>query len=99
MQTLADTLTDVDEDARGHPGSAAVDVPALPAARPSARSRFKALADLTRVAIVNRLAQARDVRLRSDRSVRLSQPTISHHLKVLVRRLSITRRGTWAYYA
>jgi len=46
-------------------------------------ARFKALADPTRVAIIE-----------------LSQPTISHHLKVLREAglVESSRRGTWAYY-
>lgn len=64
-------------------------------------ARFRALADPTRVAIVNRLA-------RSDEccvcnlvdEFELSQPTISHHLKILREAglVEAERRGTWAYY-
>lgn len=41
------------------------------------------------------------MRLRSDRTTGLTQPTISHHLKVLVEAGILTRdkRGVWAYYA
>ena len=64
-------------------------------------ARFKALADATRVAIVNRLAGAGEVcvcELVSE--FELSQPTISHHLRVLREAglVDATRRGTWAYY-
>jgi ArsR family transcriptional regulator len=62
---------------------------------------FKALADPTRVAIVNQLACCDeccvcDLTATSD----LSQPTISHHLKIL-REAGLVQsesRGTWAYY-
>ena len=62
---------------------------------------FKALADPTRVAIVNRLAGAEEVcvcELVED--FELSQPTISHHLKILRESglVDSRRRGTWAYY-
>jgi ArsR family transcriptional regulator len=64
-------------------------------------STFKALADPTRVAIVNQLACCEeccvcDLTATSD----LAQPTISHHLKVL-REAGLVEsegRGTWAYY-
>ena len=62
---------------------------------------FKALADPTRVAIVNRLAAAPEVCVCDlTAAFDLSQPTISHHLKVLrqVGLVESTRRGTWAYY-
>ena len=64
-------------------------------------SRFKALADPTRVAIVNRLAAADEVCVCDLNSAfALSQPTISHHLKILRQAglVESSRRGTWAYY-
>ena len=64
-------------------------------------SRFKALADPARVAIVNRLASAEElcVCVLTD-ELRLSQPTVSHHLKVLREAGLIEgeKRGTWSYY-
>ena len=64
-------------------------------------SRFKALADPARVAIVNRLALAEElcVCVLTD-ELRLSQPTVSHHLKVLREAGLIEgeKRGTWSYY-
>jgi len=64
-------------------------------------ARFKALADPTRVAIVNRLA-ATDCVCVCDfvAALDLAQPTISHHLKVLrdAGLVEASRRGTWAYY-
>jgi ArsR family transcriptional regulator, arsenate/arsenite/antimonite-responsive transcriptional repressor len=64
-------------------------------------SRFKALADPTRVAIVNCLSAAEEVCVcELTDAFDLSQPTISHHLKILRRAglVDSTRRGTWAYY-
>jgi ArsR family transcriptional regulator, arsenate/arsenite/antimonite-responsive transcriptional repressor len=63
--------------------------------------RFKALADPTRVAIVNRLSTADEVCVCDlNEAFDLSQPTISHHLRVLREAglVEATRRGTWAYY-
>jgi ArsR family transcriptional regulator len=78
------------------------DVPALkPAAAAQLAARFRALADPTRVAIVNRLAQAEETCVCDLTAVfDLSQPTISHHLKVLrdAGLVESSRRGTWAYY-
>src|SRR6476469_11144801 len=62
---------------------------------------FKALADPTRVAIVNRLAAADEVCVCDlTAAFDLSQPTISHHLKLLREAglVEASRRGTWAYY-
>jgi ArsR family transcriptional regulator len=63
--------------------------------------RFKALGDPTRLAIVNQLAGADEVcvcHLVPDAG--LSQPTISHHLRLLrdAGLVMSERRGTWAYY-
>jgi ArsR family transcriptional regulator, arsenate/arsenite/antimonite-responsive transcriptional repressor len=65
-------------------------------------ARFKALSDPSRVAIVNRLAGAEDVCVCDFIStLGLSQPTISHHLRVL-REAGIVevarKRGTWVHY-
>src|SRR5881392_2257743 len=63
--------------------------------------RFRALADPTRVAIVNRLSGADELCVCDlTAAFDLSQPTISHHLKVLrdAGLVESTRRGTWAYY-
>jgi ArsR family transcriptional regulator len=73
------------------PASAAADVAAV----------FKALADPTRVAIVNRLAAASEVCVCDlTAAFELSQPTISHHLRLLrdAGLVEAERRGTWAYY-
>src|SRR5437867_12940813 len=64
-------------------------------------ARFKALADPTRIAIVNRLSQADEVCVCDlNGAFDLSQPTISHHLKILKEAglVESSRRGTWAYY-
>src|SRR5436190_17682764 len=76
--------------------------PPLPAeAREELAARFKALADPTRVAIVNRLAAADEVCVCDlNASFELSQPTVSHHLRILREAglVESTRRGTWAFY-
>ena len=64
--------------------------------------RFKALADPSRVAIVNRLAGAEEVCVCDFiGTLGLAQPTVSHHLKVL-REAGLVevarKRGTWVYY-
>jgi ArsR family transcriptional regulator len=62
---------------------------------------FKALADPTRVAIVNRLTTAEAVCVCDlTAAFALSQPTISHHLRILrdAGLVEAERRGTWAYY-
>ena len=64
-------------------------------------ARFKALADPTRIAIVNRLAGAGEVCVCDlVEEFELSQPTISHHLRLLRQAglVEAERRGTWAYY-
>jgi ArsR family transcriptional regulator, arsenate/arsenite/antimonite-responsive transcriptional repressor len=62
---------------------------------------FKALADPTRVAIVSRLSTAEAVCVCDlTAAFELSQPTISHHLRILrdAGLVEAERRGTWAYY-
>src|SRR5438045_9774842 len=69
--------------------------------RDALAARFKALADPTRVAIVNRLAAADEVCVCDlNAAFELSQPTISHHLRILREAglVDSTRRGTWAFY-
>jgi ArsR family transcriptional regulator len=66
----------------------------------SLSARFKALADPTRLAIVNRLA-ARNACACEFESLGLSQPTISHHLKILREAGLIEveyKRGTFVFY-
>jgi ArsR family transcriptional regulator len=78
------------------------DVPALPPAEAiRVAGTFRALGDPTRVAIVNRLAQAEETCVCDlTAAFNLSQPTISHHLKVLREAglVEATPRGTWAFY-
>jgi ArsR family transcriptional regulator, arsenate/arsenite/antimonite-responsive transcriptional repressor len=78
------------------------DTPVLaPAERDALAAQFKALADPTRVAIVNRLAAADEVCVCDFvAALELSQPTVSHHLKILREAglVESSRRGTWAYY-
>jgi DNA-binding transcriptional ArsR family regulator len=67
----------------------------------SLAARFKALADPTRVAIVNRLAAADECCVCDlTAAFELAQPTISHHLRILrdAGLVESSRRGTWAYY-
>jgi ArsR family transcriptional regulator len=68
----------------------------------SLASRFKALSDPSRVAIVNRLAGADEVCVCDlIGTLGLAQPTVSHHLKVLREAglVEVSRkRGTWVYY-
>lgn len=66
-------------------------------------ARFKALADPTRVQLLHLVAGAgRDEACVCDLTdtVNLSQPTVSHHLRILVNAGLLTRerRGTWAWY-
>jgi ArsR family transcriptional regulator, arsenate/arsenite/antimonite-responsive transcriptional repressor len=75
--------------------------PPLPeGARADLALRFKALGDPTRIAIVNRLAGAGEVCVCAFEDLGLSQPTISHHLRILREAglVDVTRRGTWAFY-
>jgi len=75
--------------------------PLTEAERDHLAARFKALADPTRVAIVNSLSAADEVCVCNlTATFELSQPTISHHLKILREAglVESTRRGTWAYY-
>jgi ArsR family transcriptional regulator len=63
-------------------------------------SQFKALGDPTRLAIINQLAGSGECCVCNLEPLGLSQPTISHHLKILrdAGLVESTRRGTWAYY-
>jgi ArsR family transcriptional regulator len=74
--------------------------PLRPELAESLAARFKALSDPARVAIVNRLAGADDVCVCEFR-LGLSQPTVSHHLRVLREAglIEVARkRGTWVHY-
>jgi ArsR family transcriptional regulator len=64
-------------------------------------ARFKALADPTRLAIVNRLASRGDSCVCEFDSLGLAQPTISHHLRILREAGLIEvshKRKTWVFY-
>ncbi|HWH25625.1 MAG TPA: metalloregulator ArsR/SmtB family transcription factor [Pseudolysinimonas sp.] len=67
-------------------------------------SSLKALADPARLRILS-IVMAHDDReacvCNLTEPLGLSQPTVSHHLKILVEAGYLTRsqRGTWAYYA
>ena len=73
-----------------------------PAEADATATLFKALADPTRVRIVNLLAGRAEPVCVCDLNTRfdLAQATLSHHLKKLVAAGLLTReqRGTWAYY-
>jgi ArsR family transcriptional regulator len=64
---------------------------------------FKALADPARVRIVNLLARSSEPVCVCELtpSLRLAQPTVSHHLKKLLEAglLQREQRGVWAYYS
>ncbi|MGH2752480.1 MAG: ArsR/SmtB family transcription factor [Actinomycetota bacterium] len=64
---------------------------------------FKALADPTRVRIVNLLAGSSEpvCVCELNEGFEVSQPTLSHHLKKLVSAglLAREQRGTWAFYS
>jgi ArsR family transcriptional regulator len=75
--------------------------PLLPAdERERLAVQFKALSDPTRLAIVNQLAGSGECCVCNLEPLGLSQPTISHHLKILrdAGLVESTRRGTWAFY-
>jgi ArsR family transcriptional regulator len=63
--------------------------------------QFKALADPSRVAILSMLSAEQEVCVCvfTD-ALDLSQPTISHHLRILREAglVEASRRGTWAFY-
>lgn len=71
-----------------------------PTAAAELAATFKALADPTRVAIVNRLAAGECCVCDLTAAFELSQPTVSHHLRILrdAGLVEAERRGTWAYY-
>src|SRR5919206_901666 len=65
-------------------------------------ARFKALADPARVTILNRIATSGETcTCLLTQPLGLSQPTVSHHLRVLKEAGLIEvayRRGTWTFY-
>lgn len=94
--------TEADESVTGCCGRIAV--PSLSVAQAEEYAEwFKALADPTRVRILNLLARNSDPVCVCDivDQFPLGQPTISHHLKILRETCFVTteRRGTFIYYA
>jgi ArsR family transcriptional regulator len=82
--------------------------PILPPSLPDAESErlvtvFKALADATRLDVFRLIAAQPEPICVCDVTARfdVSQPTISHHLRVLREAglITVSRRGVWAYYA
>ncbi len=64
---------------------------------------FKALSDPSRVKLISLIAAAKDSEACAcdlTEPVGLSQPTVSHHMRILVDAGLVTReqRGKWAYY-
>jgi ArsR family transcriptional regulator len=75
--------------------------PLPPVERESLAARFKALADPARVGIVNLLSAGDEVCVCTfTEALGLSQPTVSHHLRLLREAGLVTmeKRGTWSYY-
>jgi ArsR family transcriptional regulator len=67
-------------------------------------ARFKAIGDPTRLRLLSLVAAHEGGEAcvcDLNEPLELSQPTVSHHLKILVEAgfLTRTRRGTWSYYA
>nr|WP_246065068.1 metalloregulator ArsR/SmtB family transcription factor [Aeromicrobium piscarium] len=67
-------------------------------------AKFKALGDPTRLRLLSLVAAQEDREAcvcDLTEPVALSQPTVSHHLKILVDAGLLTRskRGTWSFYA
>ena len=105
MQTLDAKLTFVNEAHTRPPRTETCCPPGPATAAPGVTrklaERFKALGDPTRLAIINQLAGADEVCVcHLVPNAGLSQPTISHHLRLLREAglVNSERRGTWAYY-
>jgi ArsR family transcriptional regulator len=98
------TATTADPTASAAVCCAPLGAPSLSDDQAEATARvFKALADPHRVKILNLLATSPDPVCVCEftEPLGLSQPTVSHHLKKLVRAglLEREQRGTWAYYS
>lgn len=70
----------------------------------SLAAKFKAMGDPTRLQLLSLVAASREGEAcvcDLNASLDLSQPTVSHHLKLLVDAglLTRTKRGRWSYYA
>src|SRR3954464_1462157 len=71
------------------------------AERESLAPRFQPLADPARVGIVNLLSTEDEVCVCTlTEALGLSQPTVSHHLRLLREAglVTVEKRGTWSYY-
>ncbi|HWI30685.1 MAG TPA: metalloregulator ArsR/SmtB family transcription factor [Microbacterium sp.] len=78
--------------------------PISPAEAEQLATTMKALADPARLRLLSIVASSRDAEAcvcDLIEPVGLSQPTVSHHLKILTNAGFLTRskRGTWAYFA
>jgi ArsR family transcriptional regulator len=98
------TATEADPTSMAGACCAPLGAPSLSDDQAEATARlFKALADPHRVKIVNLLATSADPVCVCEFTgpLKLSQPTVSHHLKKLVQAglLEREQRGTWAYYS
>jgi ArsR family transcriptional regulator len=84
------------------PACCVPEAPPLPeSARVALAEKLKALADPTRIGIVNRLAACDECCVCDlTAAFDLSQPTISHHLRLLREAglVEASKRGTWSYY-
>jgi ArsR family transcriptional regulator len=98
----------LDRPAVDTPGSAACCAPGggglTPEAAVDVARTFKALADPARVRLLSIVASAdagESCVCDLTEPVGLAQPTVSHHMKLLVEAGLVTRekRGKWAYYA
>jgi len=95
---MATTLPVLDQDCCG-----GLPAPLAEGHASETAARFKALADPTRIQLLHLVAGAETgeacVCDLTD-AVGLSQPTVSHHLAILVKAGLLTRerRGTWAWY-
>src|SRR3954468_7021341 len=75
--------------------------PLPPSERASLARRFKALADPARIGIVNLLSASDEVCVCTlTDALGLSQPTVSHHLRLLREAglVTVEKRGTWSWY-
>ena len=62
----------------------------------------KALADKTRFEILQLIAKSKEISCKEiTAKVALSQPAISHHLKILIdsRLVNVRRQGQWGYFS
>jgi ArsR family transcriptional regulator len=98
------TATEADPTSTAGACCAPLGTPSLSDADAEATAQlFRALADPHRVKILNLLATSPDPVCVCEFTgpLKLSQPTVSHHLKKLVQAglLEREQRGTWAYYS